>query len=1780
LDAGTVAISDTVENLLTLSAAAVAAADTITISGADGTVAQLVQLLAITGAKMPAYDVADSASALEAAVADEAKLELLDNAVSVIINTDASVAQVAAINEALASPVTGYTLADSAAALDADLASRAIVDDALVVKVSGTVTLAEIDAIADAYTATGLDATLGTQLVYTLTDTAGNILRGTVSTAGSGAAHTLADYQTGATSISITDEAVTVADAAALLLLGEFDEIYSINDDVAALDAGDAATLEGAVTVTVTDVATALISADGIAVRGAAVVDIVVVEDTLANLVDTAKFTEALQDDTSAIVITDNNLDIDDAAAVNALAAVADTTYSIIDTYDHLTTYASTALRTAGEALIAGAATVSVDDGTSLEDLTVTQFNTLDALTNATIVSGLTGTVAELTAANSATAVASALAAGAGGVTVTGPLVASVEEAATLVARGLPVSTIVVTDTAAAIQAAALNLVTGVQSLVVNDNGQLTLTVVRAEAIFDPGAAADGSSYGNYALFARADNLAALVGSNPALFQFANAVTASTAATALEAIDLTSVEAMGPVSFDVEDTASDLAAGPAAAALSKAGNITVVGNATVDRAEVIFALANGGTKTFSISDVAANFAATGGTAFANTATRSAILNASSNVAITDTADVATAQIVLNASNTGTTTISAVTDTATKVATLVLGSSENIGTITANTAAKVSEAVALVALDDANTTVVYDLADTAAALAGAGNAVLNGAGTITASTAATAAEAAVISAATANDANTVFDVTDTAADLAALASGVLNDARKITATTAATIAQAAKLTAATPGDGDTSFNIVDSFANIMADATPGGAVTNAAAVADAGTVTVTDASLTVAQAVALRAVSGTPTYVYSINDNDAAIVTAAGGAGSTALSGAVSVTGSQGTALSFATVGATPTFGITGTKAQLDALSSELAALNRIYKVSVADLEANPGFYSTLSGSQFLFVQDTAENLLSGNALLAGARRIVVDGEVDATQASQITALSALDTTSFVVRDTATALSGIAATGLNNATQIFATTDATLAEAANIAGATATAANTSYNVTGSISALVADATAVSVTGATNITATGTTTNVAHVTTLLSLANTGTTVIAAAELTAAEAAGLTFNATGDDKITALTVSGTATVVRATEILGDLTAGDLGSVTYSISDTAAELAKASAAVLDKATAITATTDVSLVLAATLDAASATDANTSYDIADSAANILLASAAALARGATNSGGQGNVINVTGVVTASQAADLIALDAANNTVSGNQTAAFQIAGATTVGSFDLEDSYAALMPAGVAAAGVLNASTVTVSGIVTAAQAAALDLASNATTISLAIKDTYSALFSATSTTRGLATSIEISNASISASQAATAFSWQTGATEAVSYSVASTASALATVLAGANAAAISSASAKTVTVSGTATVDHARFLSEVSKIAYTISDSAANIQAALDTANDLNVADRETILGAGSVSVTGFATVDEALGNLGNEERGLYTLGSKVTYSISDSGTSIAAALNGIDAAGIFQAQTVQLSAATSADYTMSVADAEAVTALDQFRGADHDSNAATARIYNVSDTVANISSGNDAVISGASVVTATGAATAETIDFSAFGRGLTIDGGDGSDIIFGTDFADVIIGGVGADILTGGTGADTFVFAGGDSGTISGTVFDVITDFTIADGDLLDLAGSATVRANATGVDVKAAVTGATAIDAAVTSGVITLTGADSAGVDTLAEWLAVARIVVTSSGEAAAFVFGGDTYVYQENSGGDLLIQLDNVTGITLGLAAAANTVVLG
>jgi len=75
---------------------------------------------------------------------------------------------------------------------------------------------------------------------------------------------------------------------------------------------------------------------------------------------------------------------------------------------------------------------------------------------------------------------------------------------------------------------------------------------------------------------------------------------------------------------------------------------------------------------------------------------------------------------------------------------------------------------------------------------------------------------------------------------------------------------------------------------------------------------------------------------------------------------------------------------------------------------------------------------------------------------------------------------------------------------------------------------------------------------------------------------------------------------------------------------------------------------------------------------------------------------------------------------------------------------------------------------------------------------------------------------------------------------------------------------------------------------------------------------------------------------------------------------------------------------------------------------------------------------------------------------------------------GRGNdTLDGGDGNDTLLGGDGTDTLIGGLGLDTLTGGAGPDRFVFTSADVAGTTENIRDVITDFSHAEGDKINLA-----------------------------------------------------------------------------------------------------------
>ena len=75
--------------------------------------------------------------------------------------------------------------------------------------------------------------------------------------------------------------------------------------------------------------------------------------------------------------------------------------------------------------------------------------------------------------------------------------------------------------------------------------------------------------------------------------------------------------------------------------------------------------------------------------------------------------------------------------------------------------------------------------------------------------------------------------------------------------------------------------------------------------------------------------------------------------------------------------------------------------------------------------------------------------------------------------------------------------------------------------------------------------------------------------------------------------------------------------------------------------------------------------------------------------------------------------------------------------------------------------------------------------------------------------------------------------------------------------------------------------------------------------------------------------------------------------------------------------------------------------------------------------------------------------------------------------------------------------------------------------------------------------------------------------------VSNGIMTLGGNGATAVDTLAEWITEAAAAAANDGDVIAFEFSGDTYVFGQNDGEDLLIELDGVTGVD-GLIELSNS----
>ena len=242
---------------------------------------------------------------------------------------------------------------------------------------------------------------------------------------------------------------------------------------------------------------------------------------------------------------------------------------------------------------------------------------------------------------------------------------------------------------------------------------------------------------------------------------------------------------------------------------------------------------------------------------------------------------------------------------------------------------------------------------------------------------------------------------------------------------------------------------------------------------------------------------------------------------------------------------------------------------------------------------------------------------------------------------------------------------------------------------------------------------------------------------------------------------------------------------------------------------------------------------------------------------------------------------------------------------------------------------------------------------------------------------------------------------------------------------------------------------------------------------------------------------------------------------------------------------------ASGLYS-QNVNLTHVTDAVGTTSAANQSITT------GAGTDTIVLTASSF--TGATAGVTQGQIAVSTGAGADTIT--VGVGTLDTAATARAVTITGGTGADIISITS----VNGTAGTGVLAN-TG---FVIAAGDSTT---TAYDQITGFKLSDiggaggkvSDLLDFAGTGAITTyGATAATGYTAAELTVAVTAAGANGGLTVFGGSAASGLTLAQKIAAIQSVVNiTNGDTCFFIDTGNTYVFNNNSAGDSIVQLVGV-----------------
>lgn len=239
------------------------------------------------------------------------------------------------------------------------------------------------------------------------------------------------------------------------------------------------------------------------------------------------------------------------------------------------------------------------------------------------------------------------------------------------------------------------------------------------------------------------------------------------------------------------------------------------------------------------------------------------------------------------------------------------------------------------------------------------------------------------------------------------------------------------------------------------------------------------------------------------------------------------------------------------------------------------------------------------------------------------------------------------------------------------------------------------------------------------------------------------------------------------------------------------------------------------------------------------------------------------------------------------------------------------------------------------------------------------------------------------------------------------------------------------------------------------------------------------------------DTLLGGnGDDLLDGGTGADAMTGGVGSDIYYVDDAGDTVIDRVTDLGTDLVYSSVTFSAAGTNQdgIENITLTGTANIDATGNALDNILVgnsgnNILDGGAGADTMTGGAGNDTYTVDslgDLVIELSSdaGTDHVFSsvtfsaagtnqsGIENITLTG-----TFAINATGNALAnvLTGNSANNILSGGDGNDTLIGGLGSDTLTGGSGADIFGFSPYDSSVAQ---FDVVTDFSIADGDRISL------------------------------------------------------------------------------------------------------------